>query len=63
MAFPAGCPDSGCLKDKEKAIREKLLLKLKKKAESQKGRGTKAKSGGEGLETEMSDICLTILLC
>jgi len=43
------------LRDKEKEIRDKLVLKLKKKAESnvvnQKGKVSKAKSTGEGLES------------
>merc|ERR1719431_62921 len=51
------------MRDKEKEIRDKLVLKLKKKAESnvsnQEGRVTKVKSVGEGLESvsdeELSD--------
>lgn len=51
------------MKDKEKEIRDKLVLKLKKKAESsvsnQEGRVTKVKTVGEGLESvsdeELSD--------
>merc|ERR1712240_946529 len=49
--------DSGNLKDKE--IREKLVLKLKRKAESnvssQAGRVNKVKTGGGGLESVSDD--------
>lgn len=44
--------DSGNLKDKEREIREKLVQKLKRKAEKAV---TKAKSGGEGLESISDD--------
>merc|ERR1719431_1620956 len=51
-----GKKDSGSLKDKEREIREKLVLKMRRKAEvsvtSQEGRVTKVKGGGSELEAE-----------
>jgi len=49
-----GKKDSGSLKDKEREFREKLVLKMRRKAEvsvtSQEGRVTKVKGGGSELE-------------